>query len=69
MTSPGYSDAPRCPECSFKAVLSDRQASTLAKASKDGVLAFKCPYGYGWHLQIDLSVYPSTRRPPLADYP
>lgn len=69
MISLGYSDATRCPACSFKAVLSERQADTFGRASRHGLIPYECPYGSGWHVQVDLSRYPRTHRPPLPDVP
>ena len=45
-----YSDAPRCPDCHGRALLSEQTAETLALESVGRLQPFACRAGKGWHV-------------------
>lgn len=45
-----YSDAPRCPDCHGRALLTEEVADTLAMESVGRLEAFACTASDGWHV-------------------
>jgi hypothetical protein len=45
-----YSDAPRCTDCSGRALLTEEAADALASESVGRLETFACAAGDGWHV-------------------
>lgn len=58
-----YSEASRCRECGMKALLDERGARALQRATYGRLLAYRCALGSGWHVRRDGTRRPGTGRP------
>lgn len=58
-----YSEASRCRECGMKALLDERGARALQRATGGRLLAYRCVLGSGWHVRRDISRRRAPRRP------